>query len=111
LPVGTYEGKVFLGLKTFELMTIDHAGKGSGVGRDFSFPPGDGLAWGSACRAPIAATPSGRWASLNGKAPAGCYMVVIDCKQETYFVLKQTPSERQHTQRTLKLLVHEAMAN
>jgi hypothetical protein len=42
---------------------------------------------------------------------SGCYMVV-DRKQETFFVLlEQTPSERQRIQRPLELLVHEAMAN
>jgi hypothetical protein len=41
----------------------------------------------------------------------GCY-TVIDRKQETFFVLlEQTPSERQRIQRTLKLLVYEAIAN
>jgi hypothetical protein len=94
-----------------------HAGKGSGVELIFSISPGTALAWGSGfpC-APIPATPSrrrrrDRWASLNGTAPAACYMV-IDRKQETFFVLlEQTPSERQRIQRTLKLLVYEAMAN
>jgi hypothetical protein len=38
--------------------------------------------------------------------------MVIDRKQETFFVLlEQTPSERQHILRSLKLLVHEAMAH
>jgi hypothetical protein len=32
-------------------------------------------------------------------------------KGETFFVLPEWPSERQHIQPTLKLLVHEAMAN
>jgi hypothetical protein len=42
---------------------------------------------------------------------SGCYMV-IDHKQETFFVLlEQTPSERKPIQRTLKVLVYEAMAN
>jgi hypothetical protein len=41
----------------------------------------------------------------------GCDMV-IDCKQETFFVLlAQTPWESLRIQRPLKLLVYEAMAN
>ncbi|MBO4224231.1 hypothetical protein [Bradyrhizobium neotropicale] len=40
-----------------------------------------------------------------------CYMV-IGRNQEMFCVpLEQTPSERQRIQRTLKLLVYEAMAN
>jgi hypothetical protein len=38
--------------------------------------------------------------------------MVIDRKQEMFFVLlEQTPSERQRVQRTLKLLVYEALAH
>jgi hypothetical protein len=38
--------------------------------------------------------------------------MVVDHKQETFVVLlEQTPSERKHIQRTLKVLVYEAMAN
>jgi hypothetical protein len=68
LPVGTCEGKTYLSPKTFELMTTDHAGKGSGVERDFFHFPGDGfgMGLGLAVRT-IPATPSrrrrDRWAS------------------------------------------------
>jgi hypothetical protein len=48
---------------------------------------------------------------LKWDSASGCYMV-IDRKQEMFFVLlEQTPSERQRIQRTLKLLVYEAMTN
>jgi hypothetical protein len=46
LPVGTYEGKTYLSPKTFEPMTTDHAGKGSGVERDFFQFPGDSFGMG-----------------------------------------------------------------
>jgi hypothetical protein len=37
---------------------------------------------------------------------------VIDRKQDMFFVLlEQSPSERQRIQRTLKLLIYEAMEN
>jgi len=55
--------------------------------------------------------PPGSLGELKWDGASGCYMV-IDRKQETFFVLlEQTPSERQRIQRTLKLLVYEAMAN
>ena len=42
---------------------------------------------------------------------SGCYMV-IDPKQEMFFMLlEQTPSERQHVQRTLEQLVYESLEN
>jgi nucleoid DNA-binding protein len=55
--------------------------------------------------------PPGSLGELKCDGASGCYMV-IDRKQEMFFVvLEQTPSERQRIQRTLKLLVYEAMAN
>ena len=55
--------------------------------------------------------PPGSLGELKWDGASGCYMV-IDRKQETFFVLlEQTPLERQRIQRTLKLLVYEAMAN
>ena len=42
---------------------------------------------------------------------SGCYMV-IDPKQDMFFMLlEQTPSERQHVQRTLEQLVYESLEN
>jgi hypothetical protein len=65
----------------FELTTTDHAGKGSGAERFFRFPRDPAM-----------------WYSKR--------------KRKTLFVLpERAPSERQHIQPTLKLLVHEAMAN
>src|ERR1700716_660731 len=43
---GTFEGKTYLSPKTFELMTSDHMGKGSGVARDHYYFPGDGFGMG-----------------------------------------------------------------
>ena len=43
---GTFEGKTYLNPKTFELMTTDHIGKGSGVERDYFYFPGDGFGFG-----------------------------------------------------------------
>jgi hypothetical protein len=55
--------------------------------------------------------PPGSLGELKWDCASGCYMV-IDRKQETFFVLlEQTPPERQRIQRTLKMLVYEAMAN
>jgi hypothetical protein len=42
---------------------------------------------------------------------SGCHMVIAP-KQDMFFVLlEQTPSERQHVQRTLEQLVHESLQN
>jgi hypothetical protein len=74
LSAGTCEGKTISARKTFELMTADHAGKGSGVERDFFHFPGDdfGMGLGLAVRTDPgnAKPPPDRWAGLNGTAPA-----------------------------------------
>jgi len=113
---GTFEGKTYLNPKTFELMATDHIGKGSGVERDYFYFPGDGfgMGLGLAVRTDpgnAKPPPPGSLGELKWDGASGCYMV-IDRKQEMFFVLlEQTPSERQRIQRTLKLLVYEAMAD
>ena len=109
MPIGTYEGKIYLSAKTLELMTTDHAGKGPALSRDFFHFPGDGfgLGLGLAVRTnPCNAMPPGvgrvRWDGAS--AP----LHVID-KRETFF--EQTPSESQRIKPSLKLLVYETMAN
>lgn len=113
---GTYDGKTYLNPKTFEEMTRDHAGRDSGVERDYFYFPGDGfgMGLGLAVRTDpgnAKPPPPGSLGELKWDGASGCYMV-IDRKQEMLFViLEQTPSERQRVQRTLKQLVYEALVN
>lgn len=111
---GTFEGKTYLSKKAFELMATDAIGKGSGVERDYFYFPGDGfgMGLGLAVRTDpgnAKPPPPGSLGELKWDGASGCYMV-IDPKQEMMFVLlEQTPSERQRIQRTLKLMVYEAL--
>jgi CubicO group peptidase (beta-lactamase class C family) len=113
---GTFEGKTYLSPKTFELMASDHAGKTSGVERDYFYFPGDGfgMGLGFAVRTDpgnAKPPPPGSLGELKWDGASGCYLV-IDRKQDMFFlVLEQTPSERQRVQRTLKQLVYEALEN
>ncbi|MFO1109968.1 MAG: serine hydrolase domain-containing protein [Bradyrhizobium sp.] len=113
---GTYDGKTYLDPKTFAMMATDYIGKDSGVERDYFYFPGDGfgMGLGLAVRTDpgnAKPPPPGSLGELKWDGASGCYMV-IDRKQEMFFVLlEQTPSERQRIQRTLKLLVYEALAN
>jgi CubicO group peptidase (beta-lactamase class C family) len=113
---GTFEGRTYLTPETFKMMTTDYIGPGSGVERDYFYFPGDGfgMGLGLAVRTDpgnAKPPPPGSLGELKWDGASGCYMV-IDRKQEMFFVLlEQTPSERQRIQRTLKLLVYEAMAN
>jgi CubicO group peptidase (beta-lactamase class C family) len=116
LDGGKFEGKTYLSPKAFELMTSDHIGPGSGVGRDYFYFPGDGFGFGLGLAVRTdpgnaKPPPPGSLGELKWDGAAGCYFV-IDRKQDMFFVLlEQTPSERQRIQRTLKQLIYEAMAN
>jgi len=116
LDGGKFEGRQYLSPKTFELMTTDQVGKGSGVERDWFYFPGDGFGFGLGLAVRTdpgnaKPPPPGSLGELKWDGASGCYFV-IDRKQDMFFVLlEQTPSERQRIQRTLKQLIYEAMEN
>ncbi|HKS20844.1 MAG TPA: serine hydrolase domain-containing protein [Bradyrhizobium sp.] len=113
---GKYEGKQYLGPKTFELTASDHIGRGSGIARDYFYFPGDGFGFGlgfgvRADPGNARPPPPGSLGELKWDGASGCYFVV-DRKQDMFFVLlEQTFSERQRIQRTVKQLIYEAMEN
>jgi CubicO group peptidase (beta-lactamase class C family) len=116
LDGGKFEGKTYLSPQAYELMTTDKIGPGSGVGRDYFYFPGDGFGFGLGLAVRTdpgnaKPPPPGSLGELKWDGASGCYFV-IDRKQDMFFVLlEQTPSERQRIQRTLKLLIYEAMEN
>lgn len=113
---GSLDGKTILKSETFKLMTTDQIGPGSGVDRDYFYFPGDGFGFGLGLAVRTdpgnaKPPPPGDLGELKWDGASGCYFV-IDPKQGMFFVLlEQTPTERQRVQRTLKLLVYEAMEN
>jgi CubicO group peptidase (beta-lactamase class C family) len=113
---GEYNGKRFMSAATFKDMTTDHIGKDSGVGRDYLYFPGDGFGFGYGFAVRTDAgnakpPPPGSLGELKWDGASGCYFI-IDPKQDFFFILlEQTPSERQRIQRSLKLLVYEALEN
>jgi CubicO group peptidase (beta-lactamase class C family) len=116
LDGGKFEGKIYLSPRAFELMTTDHVGPGSGVGRDYFYFPGDGFGFGLGLAVRTdpgnaKPPPPGSLGELKWDGASGCYFV-IDRKQDMFFVLlEQTPTERQRIQRTAKKLIYEAMEN
>jgi len=116
LDGGKFEGKTYLSPKAFELMTTDHVGPGSGVGRDYFYFPGDGFGFGLGLAVRTdpgnaKPPPPGSLGELKWDGASGCYFV-IDRKQDMFFVLlEQTPSERQRIQKAVKQLIYEAMEN
>ena len=113
---GKFDGKQYLSPKTFELMTSDHVGPGSGVERDYFYFPGDGFGFGlgfGVRTEPGNANPPppGDLGELKWDGASGCYFV-IDRKQDMFFVLlEQTPSQRQIIQPAVKKLIYEALEN
>jgi CubicO group peptidase (beta-lactamase class C family) len=116
LDGGKFDGKQYVSPTSYELMTSDHVGPGSGVERDYFYFPGDGFGFGLGfgvrtdpgnAKPP----PPGSLGELKWDGASGCYFV-IDRKQDMFFVLlEQTPSERQRIQKTVKQLIYEAMEN
>jgi CubicO group peptidase (beta-lactamase class C family) len=113
---GEYDGKRYMSAATFKDMTTDHIGKDSGVARDALYFPGDGFGFGYGFAVRTDAgnakpPPPGSLGELKWDGASGCYFI-IDPKQDFFFILlEQTPSERQRIQRSLKLLVYEALEN
>src|SRR5437762_90397 len=116
LDGGKFEGKTYLSPEAFELMTTDHVGPGSGVGRDYFYFPGDGFGFGLGLAVRTdpgnaKPPPPGSLGELKWDGASGCYFV-IDRKQDMFFVLlEQTPSQRQPIQKAVKQLIYEAMEN
>lgn len=113
---GKLDGKQYLSPKTFELMTSDHVGPGSGVERDYFYFPGDGFGFGLGFgvrteRGDANPPAAGDLGELKWDGASGCY-IVIDRKQDMFFVLlEQTPSQRQIIQPAVKKLIYEALEN
>lgn len=113
---GTLDGRRYLSAASFAVMTNDHVGPNSGIGRDYFYFPGDGFGFGLGLGVRTDAgnakpPPPGSMGELKWDGASGCYFV-IDRKQDMFFVLlEQTPSERQRIQPAVKKLIYEALEN
>lgn len=113
---GTLGGRRYLSTASFAVMTNDHVGPNSGIGRDYFYFPGDGFGFGLGLGVRTDAgnakpPPPGSMGELKWDGASGCYFV-IDRKQDMFFVLlEQTPSERQRIQPAVKKLIYEALEN
>src|SRR6201995_1566982 len=113
LAGGSLDGKTYLSPATFKAMTTDHVGPGAGVARNFFYYPGDGFGFGYGFGIrtdPGFAIPSppGSLGKLKWDVATGWYLVV-DRAQDMFFVVMQdSPSGRQHVNRTVKQIVYDA---
>ena len=110
---GSLEGKTYLSPGTFKAMTTDHVGPGAGVARNFYYYPGDGFGFGYGFGVrtdPGFAIPSppGSLGEFKWDGATGVY-IVVDRAQDMFFVVMQdSPSGRQHVNRTVKQIVYDA---
>jgi CubicO group peptidase (beta-lactamase class C family) len=108
---GTLDGKRYLKSETVALMTTDHIGPETKIGRDYFYFPGadSGFGLGFAVRtsqAPGTNLPLGeyRWDGVAGT------FFFIDPKDDMFVIcMMQTPSQRGRIQTELKRLVYQAL--
>jgi CubicO group peptidase (beta-lactamase class C family) len=114
LAGGVFEGRRILSPQAFAQMTTDQIGPGSGIDTDYYYFPGDGYGFGFGLGVRTGAGKTkppqpGSLGELKWDGAAGCY-IVIDRKQELFFVLlQQTFSERQRIQNGVKRLIYQAL--
>jgi len=110
---GTLDGKIYLSPATFKAMTTDHIGPGAGVARNYFYYPGDGFGFGYGFGVrtdPGFAIPSpaGSPGEFKWDGATGVY-IVVDREEDMFFVVMQdSPSGRQHVNRTIKKIVYDA---
>jgi CubicO group peptidase (beta-lactamase class C family) len=108
---GTLDGKRYLNPETVALMTSDHVGPETGIGRDHFYFPGtdSGFGLGFAVRTsrePNTSLPSGeyRWDGVGGT------FFFVDPRDDMFgIVMMQTPSQRGRIQTEVKKLIYEAL--
>ena len=108
---GSFEGRRYLKRETIALMTSDHIGPETGIGRDYFYFPGatSGFGLGFAVRTstpPNTSWPTGeyRWDGVGGT------FFFIDPADDMFVVfMVQTPSQRGRIQLALKTLIYEAL--
>ncbi len=110
---GALDGKTYLSPATFKAMTTDHIGPGAGVARNFFYYPGDGFGFGYGFGVRTdpgfeIPSPPGSSGEFKWDGATGVY-IVVDRAQDMFFVVMQdSPSGRQHVNRTVKQIVYDA---
>jgi CubicO group peptidase (beta-lactamase class C family) len=113
---GKLDGKPYLSPAAFRLMTSDHIGPGSGVGRDYFYFPGDGFGYGYGLAVrtdPGNAKPAppGSIGELKWDSGSGTYFGVDPKLDMVYLLMEQTQLERSRITPAFKKLVYDAFVN
>jgi CubicO group peptidase (beta-lactamase class C family) len=110
---GKLDGKQYLSPAAFRLMTTDHIGPGSGVGRDYYYFPGDGFGYGYGVAVRVEPgnakpPPPGSIGELKWDSGSGTYFGVDPKLDMVYILMEQTQLERSRITPAFKALVYEA---
>jgi len=110
---GEFNGRRYLSPGAFKLMTSDHIGPGSGVGRDYFYFPGDGFdyGYGIAVRTDpgnARPPPPGPIGELKWDSGSGTYFGIDPKLDMLYIMLEQSQPERGRITPAFKKLVYDA---
>jgi CubicO group peptidase (beta-lactamase class C family) len=110
---GKFDGKQYLSPAAFKLMTTDHIGPGSGVGRDYYYFPGDGFGYGYGLAVRVEPgnakpPPPGSIGELKWDSGSGTYFGVDPKLDMVYILMEQTQEERSRITPAFKALVYDA---
>jgi CubicO group peptidase (beta-lactamase class C family) len=110
---GKLDGKQYLSPAAFKLMTSDHIGPGSGVGRDYYYFPGDGFGYGYGLAVRVEPgnakpPPAGSIGELKWDSGSGTYFGVDPKLDMVYILMEQTQEERSRITPAFKALVYDA---
>ena len=110
---GTLDGRQYLSPSAFKLMTSDHIGRGSGVGRDYFYFPGDGFGYGYGIGVRTdpgnaKPPPPGSIGELKWDSGSGTYFGVDPKLDMLYIMMEQSQAERGRITPAFKKLVYDA---
>jgi CubicO group peptidase (beta-lactamase class C family) len=111
---GELDGKRYLTPATFDAMTTDHIGAGSGIERDYFYFPGDGFGFGYGFGirtdpGKAVPPPPGSIGEIKWDGASGTYFVVDRANDMFFILLENSPSERTRIQPALKRIIYDAL--
>jgi CubicO group peptidase (beta-lactamase class C family) len=112
LDGGTYDGRRFLKPETVALMTSDHIGPETEIGRDYMFFPGEGSGYGLGFAVRVSAPPMKPWpvGEYRWDGVGGTFFF-IDPRDDMFAIgMMQSPSQRERIQTELKTLIYQALS-
>ena len=110
---GEFDGRRYLSPAAFKLMTTDHIGPGSGVGRDYFYFPGDGFGYGYGIGVRTdpgnaKPPPPGSIGELKWDSGSGTYFGIDPKLDVVYIMMEQSQPERGRITPAFKKLVYDA---